>query len=202
MNGLFSPNNLFFRALSWMVDIVGISLLWAILSLPVVTILPAGAALYHTVALCIRRGEDGAFGRFVRSFLQNLRQGCLLSIPAALLGVALFFGHNIMAGAAGAVGGYATMLYGIYSVALLIPAGVFCWMGPLLGRFAFGSGELCRTAVFLTLRHLPTTVFVVVVTAGAALGCLFFLPMLFILPVTAAIVVSWPMERVFRKYPA
>ena len=45
MNGLFSPNNLFFRALSWMVDIVGISLLWAILSLPVVTILPAGAAL-------------------------------------------------------------------------------------------------------------------------------------------------------------
>ena len=151
---------------------------------------------------CIRRGEDGAFGRFVRSFLQNLRQGCLLSIPAALLGVALFFGHNIMAGAAGAVGGYATMLYGIYSVALLIPAGVFCWMGPLLGRFAFGSRELCRTAVFLTLRHLPTTVFVVVVTAGAALGCLFFLPMLFILPVTAAIVVSWPMERVFRKYPA
>ena len=94
------------------------------------------------------------------------------------------------------------MLYGIYSVALLIPAGVFCWMGPLLGRFAFGSRELCRTAVFLTLRHLPTTVFVVVVTAGAALGCLFFLPMLFILPVTAAIVVSWPMERVFRKYPA
>ena len=81
MNGLFSPNNLFFRSLSWMVDIIGISFLWLLLSLPVITAVPAAAALYHTCALCVRRGEDGAFGRFLRSFRQNLRQGCILSVP-------------------------------------------------------------------------------------------------------------------------
>ena len=57
MNRLFDPQNLLFQALSWMVDLVGISLFWAILCLPVVTIVPATAALYHTAALCLRLEE-------------------------------------------------------------------------------------------------------------------------------------------------
>lgn len=200
MNGLFSPNNLFFRSLSWMVDIIGISFLWLLLSLPVITAVPAAAALYHTCALCVRRGEDGAFGRFLRSFRQNLRQGCVLSVPLVVLGLLLYLGRGVMLAASNQVGGYATAMYGIYDVLLLIPLGVCCWLPPLLGRFEFGTKELCRTALFLTLRHLPTTVLVVALTLVAAVGCLAFVPLLLLLPVTAAILVSLPMERVFRRY--
>ena len=35
---------------------------------------------------------------------------------------------------------------------------------------------------------------------AAAVGCLAFVPLLLLLPVTAAILVSLPMERVFRRY--
>ena len=52
----------------------------------------------------------------------------------------------------------------------------------------------------MTLRHLPTTVLVVALTLVAAVGCLAFVPLLLLLPVTAAILVSLPMERVFRRY--
>ncbi len=97
MNGFFSPNNLFFRSLSWAVDIVGISILWLFLSLPLVTLVPASAALYQTCALCVRRGESGAFSRFLRSFLGNLRQGCLLSLVVVPLGLLLLLGQNVMA---------------------------------------------------------------------------------------------------------
>lgn len=200
MNRLFDPNNLLFRSLSWAVDVVGISLLWLILSLPVITILPATAALYHTCALCIRRGEVGAFGRFFRFFWGNLRQGCLLSLPLAALSALLFLGHGVMYAAAGQVGGYAAVMYGVYCVAMLLPLGVFCWLPALLGRFDFSIPALCRGAAYLTLRHLPATVFAVAVVMGAAVGCLLCVPLVLLLPVGAGIAVSFPMERAFRRY--
>ena len=199
MNRLFDPNNLLFRSLSWAVDVVGISLLWLFLSLPVVTALPAAAALYHTCALCIRRGEVGAFGRFFRSFRQNLRQGCLLSLPLAALSVLLYLGHGVMYAAASQVGGYAGVMYGVYCVAMLLPLGIFCWLPALLGRFDFSIPALCRGAAYLTLRHLPTSVFAVAVVT-AAVGCLLRVPLLLLLPVGAGIAVSFPIERAFRRY--
>lgn len=200
MNRLFDPHNLLFRSLSWAVDIVGISLLWLFLCLPVVTALPATAALYHTCALCIRRGEEGAFTRFFRSFRQNLRQGCLLSLPLLALGLLLYLGHEVMYAAAGQVGGYATVMYGVYSVAMLLPLGALCWLPALLGRFDFSIPALCRGAAYLTLRHLPTSIFAVAVATVAAVGCLLCVPLVLLLPVAAGIAVSFPMERAFRKY--
>lgn len=200
MNRLFDPNNLLFRALSWAVDVVGISLLWLFLCLPAVTALPATAALYHTCALCIRRGEAGAFSRFLRSFRQNLRQGCLLTLPLAALGLLLFLGHGVMYEAASQVGGYAAVMYGVYIVAMLLPLGLFCWLPAMLGRFEFSALALCRGAAFLTLRHLPTSIFAVAAVVGAAVGCLVCIPLALVLPVGAGIAVSFPMERVFRRY--
>ena len=188
MNGFFSPNNLFFRSLSWAVDIVGISILWLFLSLPLVTLVPASAALYQTCALCVRRGESGAFSRFL-----------LVVVP---LGLLLLLGQNVMAAAAGEVGGYATALYGVYTAALFLPFGAACWLPPLLGRFDFPSRELWRTAFLLALGHLPTTLLAVLLTAGAAFACLLGFPLLFLLPVVLEIALSFPMERVFRKYMA
>ena len=200
MNRLFDPQNLLFQALSWMVDLVGISLFWAILCLPVVTIVPATAALYHTAALCLRQGEKGAFLRFFRSFWQNLKQGCLLSVPLVILGALLFWGAKVIGAAAVVVGGGATAQYGVYSVALFLPLGAVCWMVPLLGRFDFKSGELVRTAFVLTVGHLPTTVLLIALVCGTAFLCLLVLPGVLLLPSVAAILASLLQERVFRKY--
>lgn len=200
MKGIFDPNNLFFRSLSWAVDIVGISLFWLILSLPVVTIVPAGAALYHTCALCIRKGETGAFGRFFRSFLGNLRQGWVLSIPLVLGGLALAWGQDVMAQVSQTAGGGAAAAYGVYLVALLLPVGAGCWLPALLGRFEFRTRELWRTALLMTVGHLPTTVFVVAVVLGTGFACLVCVPLALVLPVAAGMVISLPMERVFKKH--
>lgn len=200
MNRLFDPQNLLFRSLSWAVDLVGISLFWAILCLPVVTVVPATAALYHTAALCLRRGEKGAFLRFFRSFRRNLKQGCLLSLVLVPLGLILAWGQNVMAAASTYVGGAATALYGVYSVALVLPLGAVCWMIPLLGRFDFKTGELVRTAFILTAGHLPSTVLVILLVCGAAFLCLLFLPGLLLLPAMAGVLASLPQERVFRRY--
>lgn len=75
LRGIFDPENGFFRTLSRMVDVVGLSLLWVALSLPLVTFGPACAALYHTVTHCVACQGDSTYLTFFRSFRANLRVG-------------------------------------------------------------------------------------------------------------------------------
>ena len=55
MGEFFNPEKGIWAWLSTMVDIVGLSVLWIFLCLPVVTIGPATAALYYTV---VKRSEE------------------------------------------------------------------------------------------------------------------------------------------------
>ena len=81
MGDFFNPEKGVWAALSTMVDVCGLSILWLFLCLPVVTIGPATAALYHTAAVCIRKGETvGIIGtngagnpRFLKLFPARLR---------------------------------------------------------------------------------------------------------------------------------
>ena len=66
--GFFHPDNIIFRALARLVDLVGLSLLWAVCSIPLVTLVPATAALYHALYRVFRKkDEDRSFRLF---FLQ------------------------------------------------------------------------------------------------------------------------------------
>ena len=138
LRGIFDPENGFFRTLSRMVDVVGLSLLWVALSLPLVTFGPACAALYHTVTHCVVRQGDSTYLTFFRSFRANLRVG----IPAGLLvlaaGALLLQGYQIMVLAANSVGGGAL---GIVGMLLFVPIfamfGLLCLvMAALFGQAA------------------------------------------------------------------
>jgi len=196
----FDPEKGIWAWLSTLVDVVGLSVLWIALCLPVVTIVPATAALYHTVVKCVRRRESGAFGDYLRSFRADLRTGLkagLIAVPAALL---LYFGHNVVRWYGTRVGGVAYVLYVAYYFALTLPAGVLCWLSPLLGRFEYGVKDLFRTAFQLTVAHLPSTVVVVLLTAQSAVFCLErWWPVVF-LPAAAMLLVSLFTERIFQKY--
>ena len=79
-NRMFDPNNGFWGGIARLVDVVGVSLLWIVCCLPVVTIGPATSALYLTTLRCIRQGEGHTYGRFFRSFRENLKVGILAAI--------------------------------------------------------------------------------------------------------------------------
>lgn len=200
MGDLFNPEKGIWAWLSTLVDIVGLSVLWIFLCLPVVTAVPATAALYYTVVKCVRRRESGAFGDYLRSFRSNFKPGFktgLIAIPATLL---LYGGHNVVRWYGTRVGGLAYVLYVAYYFALMLPAGVLCWLSPLLGRFEYRVGELFRTAFQLTIAHLPSTVVVVLLTAQTAVFCLErWWPVVFA-PTIAMLLVSLFTERIFQKY--
>ena len=61
MGEFFNPEKGIWVWLSTLVDIVGLSIFWAVLCLPAVTIGPATAALYYTVVECLRGRQSGGF---------------------------------------------------------------------------------------------------------------------------------------------
>lgn len=200
MEQFFNPEKGIWAGLSTLVDICGLSILWISLCLPVVTAGPATAALYYTVVKCVRKRESGAFGCFFRSLRGNFKTGLLAELvvfPAAAL---LFGGHAVVRWYGTRVGGMAYILYVAYYFALILPAGVLCWLFPLLGRFEYGVGGLLRTALQLTVAHLPTTVIAVLLTAETAVFCIErWWPVLF-MPAVAVLLISLFFEKIFRLH--
>ncbi|MBQ9647745.1 MAG: YesL family protein [Oscillospiraceae bacterium] len=198
MHQVFDPDNAWWRFVSRCVDIVGLSVFWAILCLPVVTVGPVTSALYYTVVKCFRQGEKGTFGVFYRAFRENLKQGAFATLICLPFAAALAFGYAVMranwSSDAGAV------MFVAYDVALVVPAGVVCWLFPLLGRFSLRLRDAFRTAAALALRHLPSTVVVVLLTLELGVFTLDRRWPVFFAPVLCALLTSLFFERVFPKY--
>jgi uncharacterized membrane protein YesL len=199
MGGFFNPERGIWAALSTLVDVCGLSILWLFLCLPVVTIGPATAALYYTVVKCVRGRESGAFKYYLLSLRDNMKVGCAATLLCLLAGALLAGGYALMRANAASTSA-AGVLFGAYYTALLLPAGVLCWLFPLLGRFTFGVRELFATALQLAVRHLPSTVVVTLLTAETAAFCIpNWWPALF-MPAVTALLSSFFLERVFQKY--
>lgn len=200
MGGFFNPERGIWPWMGIVVDVFGLSILWFFLCIPVVTVVPATAALYHAVVRCVRARQNGAFGCYLRSFRENLKTGLwtgLIAVPAAAL---LFFFHAVVRWYGVQMGGVAYVLYVAYYVILVLPVGLLCWLCPLLGRFDFPVRGLFRTAFQLTFAHLPSTAAMAVLTAWTAALCVNWLYPVMFLPAAVMLLVSLLTERIFRKY--
>lgn len=195
---VFSPDNLLWTIVAKGVDIVGLSLVWAFLCIPVVTIGPATSALYYTVVKCVRQKEKGTFGVYFKSFRSCLKKGILATLIILPIALMIAVGFGIMKAnresSAGAV------MFVAYYIALVIPAGIVCWLFPLMGRFESKLTDAFKTSAQLALRHLPSTVVVVLLAAETVIFLLEKWWPVFFAPAVAALLASLFFERIFPKY--
>ena len=195
---IFNPENLVFRMLSKGVDFVGLSLLWLLLCIPIVTIGPATAALYYTVVKVFRQKKEDAFRTYLKASQENLKQGILVTLVCLPIAVFLAWGYNVMASNVSTSAG--VVMYMAYYVVLLVPAAIFCYLFPLMGRFSFQTGALFRTAFIMALRHLPSTIIIVMLTVEMTVYTLEKWWPVFITPVLTILLASLFLERIFPKY--
>ena len=66
--------NPLFSFLNLLGQLILLSILWTICSLPVITIGASSAALYYTVVKVLRRNQDSLFAAFFREFRGNFLQ--------------------------------------------------------------------------------------------------------------------------------
>ena len=200
MGSLFDPEAFLWRWCSRILDIMILSLFWLTCSLPVVTIGAASAALYDAAVHGIRREEAGYCRRFFRTFRRELKT----AVPAWLLwgvaAIALLLGGQYGIGAVIQSPGPVLAATAVLVLLLFLVLGVMAWMFPLLSRFEFSFGALNRTAVQFWIVHLPSSVLLVLMTAGCVWACWRLLFPVFFLPCTLALLSSFLVERAFAKH--
>lgn len=195
----FDPEGLVWRPLGFVGDLVVLSLLWGVCSIPLVTIGPATAALYDCAVRCVRQRGDGLFTRFFRTFRAELRTGIFSTLLwAALLGLPL----GLVPRALDALPRsplYAALAIGFVLLLFFLLA-VFVWVFPTLSRFTFGFADLNRTALQLALGNILRSAAMALLTALGIAACWLFTSPLIFVPGLLALLWSYLIEPVFSRY--
>lgn len=199
---MFDPNNDFWQFISHITDVVGLTLCWLFLSLPLVTAGAATTALYDAIFHGIRRQEDRVYLRFWNTFRSNLKVGAFWSLLGAggfLLCAFLWNVTYVMAlGAQGRP--MAVVLLVAYRILFSLLLALWLFGPMILSRFEFAFGGLLKTSIQLVFSHLPSALLIGILALETALLCVqYWFPVLF-LPGVVTLLATFPMERIFRPF--
>ena len=197
MASFFSSDSVYSRFMNKLGDLILLSLLWVVCSLPLVTMGTATCAAYYTAAKVIRHRNGYVSQEFFRSFKQNFRTSIGLNIMYLLLAVMLVFNLFYFNGGKTELNFYMRCVYIAIGIMLL---GVMLNTYILLSRFKLGTGKLFIMAFVITFGHLPTTL-LLVAACVAVVVLVYLVPWaVFILPGLAFWCATFPAERLMRKY--
>jgi uncharacterized membrane protein YesL len=200
MNNIFSMDNGFFTFLSKICDILFLSVIWVLLCIPIITIGPANTALYYATVKVIRRERGYLFREFFKSFRANFKRAAIVGVILTIMFAILSFDLLYSWGSLGGDSNMGSIMFGIFVAITFLLMCFSTYVFPVLSRFDMTIKQLIKAACFMSMKHLPYTLLMVLVTIAAFVG-VFFIPILiFIVPATAAFVNSFLMERVLKKY--
>lgn len=197
---IFNPENKFWQTLDHLADLLILSLLWLLCSLPLVTAGAATTALYDAAAHCLHGPEPMPWKRFVQTFRRELLPASLVTVVwgAVLLMLVYALQMTAAAASAGTSAAWAALIFCL--VVMILPVGAACWMFPLLSRFTFRPVDLMLTSLRLALGRLPRTLGLVLILAVSIFLIRLLLFPVILLPGIAAWLFAALLEPVFHQY--
>lgn len=194
----FSLDSPIFDKTNQIADIMGAGFLWLICSIPIVTIGPSTSALYYTIVKVVRRRRSTVTKSFFHSFKNNLGQGIVLTVFYLLYGAAV--GFYILAALKSRIqmDSYAVWSLGIIMIGPFLFTIVYIF--PILSRFQAGLLKQFQYAFYMSVRHFPSTVILIIMLTVTGI-LIYFVPFLMaVLPGFYAYLTSFFEERIFKKY--
>ena len=197
MAGFFNYDNPIITGINKIVDMILLSLIYVIICIPIITIGPATTALYYTVVKNIRKERGYPFREFFKSFKDNFKQGFIVTIILIVMYLILVVDIQFAKNLTGTTG---TIFSGIFIGLFLIAIAVNVHVFPYLSRFEVTIKQLFKNSFFLAIRHLPSTILMVIIL-GVGLLVSWIIPIaVFVVPAIVALLQSLLIERVFKKY--
>ncbi|MDF2542809.1 MAG: putative rane protein [Herbinix sp.] len=201
MNNIFNMENGFFSVLSKICDILFISVVWALLCIPIVTIGPATTALYYATVKVVRRERGYLFREFFRSFKDNFKNGAIIGVIITVVTIILIFDRTYAKALIEQNNSNLGMiLLSVFTAMVVLLLCFTIYVFPILSRFTMTKRQLVKSAFFMSIKHLPSTIAMAVIVALFALISYGIPIFIFIAPGLTAFLVSLLMERIFKKY--
>lgn len=193
----FSMNSVFSRFMNLLGDIIAVSLLWLLCSIPLITLGAASTAAYYTAAKCIRHKNGTIFASFFHAFKTNLKQSVGITVLYALLLIVLLLDCAYFYGNGSDLGLLALYFFYFLILVWLCSLSYACaW----LSRFWVKTMHLFRMSLVLVFRHLKTTVLLLVLLLAGALGIWLMPWSILLLPGAIALTQTFLLEPLLRKY--
>ncbi len=200
MGNIFNVDNAFFTFLGKVCDIIFLSILWVVLCIPVITIGPATTALYYATVKVIRRERGYLFREFFKSFKLNFKRGAIIGVVLTVLFLVLRFDISWAWANLEDSGLTGSILFGAFIALTFLVISFTAYVFPILSRFDMTIKQLVKASLFMSIRHIPYTLGIIIITAVGAFG-IYLIPIaVFILPAAIVLLDSLLMERVLKKY--
>ena len=200
MRKFFDLENPLVVFLSRIADVVALSLLWFVFSLPVITMGGATNAMRCAFREAVLEENAPLLKTFWETFRRDWKKSIVVSI---IYEAGLFVALTVI------LGGYTYFPDAVWIGAVYLFAGIFAlvWIGMMIFDFMllmgkrFGIGTHLSVAFVLTLRHIPVTMIVVVMLAGAVmLSEIFPLFMMFLPAAFCWLTDKWFL-KIENRYP-
>ena len=171
MGNFFSTDGPLFEGMAYIMNIVYVSVLWILFSIPIITIGASSTALYYTVTKVIRHGRSYIFREFWQSFKSNLKQSTAVWLIYLVMMGILLVDIRVMGAFGTAV---SQTLQFVFIVGICMVSAVMVYALAYIARFTQDVRHILTNSVLMAIRHLPKTLLLVVVLAAAVLGCYLF----------------------------
>ena len=193
----YSKNYLFILG-GHLADMMIISLLWLVFSLPVVTLGASTAALYYATTKHFNDSSGKPFGDFIHSFKQNLKQGILLTLIYLVYGGLLAF--DIYVARNGFRGITLPSIYEQVAYVLTLPV-IFTlpYVFAYLSRFNNTIKETLKHCFFFCATHILHTLIILMLVIASGAAMVLFFPCVLVVPALCAYLCSHYIEKDFRQ---
>lgn len=198
MGGFLRLDGPFFKYGTILCDLMILSILWCVCSLPIITLGPATAALYYVTTRLISSHEGYVTKDFFKSFIQNILQAAMAGIILTVVGIVLFFNIYNLRSASG-IWNIVLMLQYVLAIEFIITS---IYVFPIIARFKMNIFEIFKTAFFMANRHIFTTITCLALLLTVIFIGVYVYPIIswFLIPGAYAYLTSFMIMRILKKY--
>lgn len=143
-------------------DIVLLNLVYLVCCIPIVTIGAATTALYYVSLKMAEDKESYIIRSFFKSFKENFRQATIIWLILLVIGIFIGVDFRIVMPQDGAF--FKVLLYLLSMTAILLLF-VLLYVFPVLSKFYNSIQATFKNAFLMSLRHLPYTLLIFLITA-------------------------------------
>ena len=199
MNQIFNNENFFFRGVSKVLELLGLSLLWILFSIPVVTAGAATAALYYTVNKTVKNERGYIFQQFFSAFAENFKQATIVWLILLVAFAVLGADYYIMLLYAQA--GYAIAKFRfVFLVMAIIILMWSLYIFPYIARFDDSTKNVLKNTAILAFGHAPLSLAMMALFCFMCVIIYKLTPVIIVLPASYNLLKNYFIEKIFVKY--